>query len=258
VIEDTESSVDLVHRGWGLFNYPARLSYSATPPDFGSLVVQRRRWANGGLLILPKLLRVVLRRSKRPGPVHVFMRLHYLVSIPAVNIGLVVLFLAPFPDWYANVCLPFAAVPYFALYAHDLRLTGYRARDVVKVYALNVMLIPVNLGGVARSLWQGVTGRGTPFLRTPKMRDRTIAPALYVALPFVMVFVLLFAGTFSVLGGHELAGVASGVNALLLLYAVGAFIGWRDSREDVSAQWKRLRIQPRARADGPSVRRADG
>ena len=36
-------------------NYPERLSYSATPPDFGSLVVQRRRWANGGLLILPKL-----------------------------------------------------------------------------------------------------------------------------------------------------------------------------------------------------------
>ena len=41
--------------GWRLFNYPERLSYSATPPDFGSLCIQRRRWANGGLLILPKL-----------------------------------------------------------------------------------------------------------------------------------------------------------------------------------------------------------
>ena len=74
LIEDTESSVDLVHRGWGLFNYPARLSYTATPPDFGSLVVQRSRWANGGLLILPKLLRIILRRSERPGPIHAFMR----------------------------------------------------------------------------------------------------------------------------------------------------------------------------------------
>ena len=55
VIEDTESSVDLGRDGWTLVNYPERLSYSATPPDFGSLVVQRRRWANGGLLILPKL-----------------------------------------------------------------------------------------------------------------------------------------------------------------------------------------------------------
>ena len=55
VIEDTESSIDLGQHGWTLVNYPERLSYSATPPDFGSLVVQRRRWANGGLLILPKL-----------------------------------------------------------------------------------------------------------------------------------------------------------------------------------------------------------
>jgi cellulose synthase/poly-beta-1,6-N-acetylglucosamine synthase-like glycosyltransferase len=233
VIEDTESSVDLVHRGWGLFNYPARLSYTATPPDFGSLVVQRRRWANGGLLIMPKLLRIILRRSERPGLIHAFMRFHYLVSIAAVNIGLVVLFLVPFADWYANVFLPLAAVPYFALYTHDLRLAGYRARDVVKVYALNLMLVPVNLGGVARSLWQAITGRGTPFLRTPKVRDRTTAPALYVVSPYVLMLMLLFGGTFSMVSGHEFTGVASGVNALLLLYALGAFIGWRHSREDL-------------------------
>ena len=53
VIEDTESSVDLSVRGWRLYNYPERLAYSATPPDFGSLIIQRRRWANGGLIILP-------------------------------------------------------------------------------------------------------------------------------------------------------------------------------------------------------------
>jgi cellulose synthase/poly-beta-1,6-N-acetylglucosamine synthase-like glycosyltransferase len=65
VIEDTESSVDLGTAGWTLVNYPERLSYSATPPDFGSLVVQRRRWANGGLLILPKFLRQVRARRRR-------------------------------------------------------------------------------------------------------------------------------------------------------------------------------------------------
>ena len=54
MIEDTESSVDLGIKGWTLFNYPERLSYSATPPDFGSLCIQRQRWANGGLLILSK------------------------------------------------------------------------------------------------------------------------------------------------------------------------------------------------------------
>ena len=57
VIEDTESTIDLGVHGWTLLNYPERLSYSATPPDFGSLCIQRQRWANGGLLILPKLWR---------------------------------------------------------------------------------------------------------------------------------------------------------------------------------------------------------
>jgi cellulose synthase (UDP-forming) len=51
VIEDTESTVDLLSRGWRLHNYPDRLAYSETPPDFGSLLIQRRRWANGGLLM---------------------------------------------------------------------------------------------------------------------------------------------------------------------------------------------------------------
>ncbi|HET9489861.1 MAG TPA: glycosyltransferase family 2 protein, partial [Methylomirabilota bacterium] len=45
VIEDTESTVDLIARGWRLYNYPERLAYSETPPDFGALLIQRRRWA---------------------------------------------------------------------------------------------------------------------------------------------------------------------------------------------------------------------
>ena len=47
------------------YNYPERLAYSATPPDFGSLCIQRQRWANGGLLILPKLRRAVAGAARR-------------------------------------------------------------------------------------------------------------------------------------------------------------------------------------------------
>jgi len=65
VIEDTESSIDLALHGWSIVNYPERLSYSATPPDFGSLVIQRRRWANGGLLIMPKLWSQIRERRRR-------------------------------------------------------------------------------------------------------------------------------------------------------------------------------------------------
>ena len=72
VIEDTESSLDLAIHGWWLLNYPERLSYSATPPDFGSLCIQRRRWANGGLIILPKLwqLRRARHQAGREQPHH--------------------------------------------------------------------------------------------------------------------------------------------------------------------------------------------
>lgn len=65
VIEDTESSIDLIAAGWRLHNYPDRLAVSATPADLGVLVIQRRRWANGGLIILPKLLRYLVSRPRR-------------------------------------------------------------------------------------------------------------------------------------------------------------------------------------------------
>jgi cellulose synthase/poly-beta-1,6-N-acetylglucosamine synthase-like glycosyltransferase len=62
LIEDAAATVDLLSKGWRIYHDQARLSYSATPPDFGALIVQRRRWANGGLLILPNLVRHIFRR----------------------------------------------------------------------------------------------------------------------------------------------------------------------------------------------------
>lgn len=237
VIEDTESSIDLVRHGWRLFNYPARLSYSATPPDFGALVVQRRRWANGGLLILPKLLGLIVRRRARDvGLLHAFMRVHYLVSIAAVNFGLVVLFLIPFPRWSANGWLPLTAIPYFLLYARDLRLVGYRRRDLVAVYALNLLLIPVNLGGVLSSLRQALSGRGTTFKRTPKVTDRTSSPPVYIVIPVLLVAFLLVGAGWSFARGVPIQGVASTINAVLLLYAVTRFVGWRYGWADIRAQ----------------------
>ena len=84
VIEDTESSIDIADRGWTLANYPERLSYSATPPDFGSLVVQRRRWANGGLLILPKFWRFARSRHRSGRSVSLaewMLRTNYMASL---------------------------------------------------------------------------------------------------------------------------------------------------------------------------------
>src|SRR2546425_1285766 len=89
VIEDTESSIDLIDRGWQLYNYPERLAFSATPSDFGALLIQRRRWANGGLIIAPKLLRYLVRGPGRTlRAIEGFFRIHYLTSPAPVNFGL--------------------------------------------------------------------------------------------------------------------------------------------------------------------------
>jgi len=92
VIEDTESTIDLAFHGWQIMNYPERLSYSATPPDFGSLVVQRRRWANGGLLILPKLWAYIRKRKNNNeliSKTEALIRINYLTSIAWSTFGLI-------------------------------------------------------------------------------------------------------------------------------------------------------------------------
>jgi hypothetical protein len=237
VIEDTESSVDLIERGWTLVNYPERLSYSATPPDFGALLIQRRRWANGGLIILPKLLRhLVRRRGRRRRGGEGLMRIHYLTSISGANTGLLLLLSYPFSTPEAAAWLPVAAVPYFVLYGRDLHLAGYSYTDVVRVYALNLLLIPVNLAGVAKSLHQGISGHKIPFGRTPKVEGRTRIPRLYLVAEFVLLAYWSMALAWDLVAtrwGH--AGFQA-ANVALLTYAIGRFIGWRQLGADLRAR----------------------
>src|SRR3569623_1928370 len=201
VIDDTDSSVDLSVRGWRLYNYPERLAYSATPPDFGSLIIQRRRWANGGLIILPKLLGYLFKRPQ-VGAAEALLRTHYLLSIAAVNIGLLLMLAFPFGESIESVLLPLSALPYFWLYGRDLRLCGYRRTDLFKIYALNLLLIPVNLGGVLKSVQQGYSGKKIPFGRTPKVQGRTAAPPLYIIAGYVLFAQWAISGVLNFHDGH--------------------------------------------------------
>jgi len=234
VIEDTESSVDLVNRGWSLLNYPKRLAYSATPADFGALLIQRRRWANGGLIIFPKLLRYLFSRPPTRSKLSEgLIRSHYLTSIAAVNIGLLLLFTYPFKESMNSFWLPLAAVPYFYLYGRDLLSMSYRWSDLLRVYALNLLLIPVNLGGVFKSISQGISGKQIPFGRTPKVDGRTSVPMAYV---LAVLALAAWCVGFTVVDvtyerwGHALFGA---LNGLFLLYGVTKFLGWRESFSDL-------------------------
>ena len=236
VIEDTESSVDLAVRGWRLYNYPERLAYSATPPDFGSLVIQRRRWANGGLIILPKLLSYLTKRPQG-GVQEGLLRTHYLISIAAVNIGLLVMLAFPFGESIESVLLPLSALPYFWLYGRDLLLCGYRRADLFKIYALNLLLIPVNLGGVLKSVQQAYTGKKIPFGRTPKVQGRTAVPPLYIIAAYALFAQWSVSSAFNFHEGYYTHAVFAALNAAVLLYAIRTFVGYRESWEDLRASW---------------------
>lgn len=237
VIEDTESTVDLIAQGWSLHNYPARLAYSATPPDFGSLLIQRRRWANGGLIILPKFLRHVFsfRRSRAAPTGQALMGGHYLTSLAGVNLGVMLLLTLPVENALHSLWLPLATVPYFVLYARDLKQIGYRASDTFRVYALNLLLAPVNLGGVFRSLQQALTGRRAPFIRTPKVAARTRTPLFYLLAIHGFLLYCAMKLLFDVGEALWLHAVFALVNGGILAYAIARYIGPAEVRDDLLA-----------------------
>lgn len=246
VIEDTESSIDLIANGWTLFNYPERLSYSATPPDFGALVVQRARWANGGLLIAPKFGRYV-RRKRREGDrvprAATALRMNYMVSICWASIGLVFLLAFPFDSQLLSPIIVIAALPYFLAMASDFHRLGYKRTDVFRVYAFNLVLLPVNLAGTFKSLQQAAAKSKIAFARTPKVKNRTSAPALYILAAYLIAGFSFYTLANDVITQNWANGAFAAFNGLLTTYAIVAFIGVRNSIVDVVlgiAHWVRV------------------
>jgi cellulose synthase/poly-beta-1,6-N-acetylglucosamine synthase-like glycosyltransferase len=252
VIEDTESSVDLGLHGWTLVNYPERLSYSATPPDFGSLIVQRRRWANGGLLILPKFWRQIRARKRAGHPVglgEIMLRVNYMASITWASFGLVFLLAYPYDSRLLSPVVLLAALPYFIAMGSDLRYSGYKFTDIFRIYGFNLILLPVNLAGVFKSLEQAISSKKIPFARTPKVRDRTAAPLLYVVAPYAIVVfsVLTFWRDFGAQNWGNAAFAA--LNASLATWAILADIGIVNSMVDVWLGLTKLLYVDRKKAE---------
>jgi cellulose synthase/poly-beta-1,6-N-acetylglucosamine synthase-like glycosyltransferase len=236
VIEDTESSIDLCIRGWSLLNHPERLSYSATPSDFGALSIQRARWANGGLLILPRLWRQVRARRSRGETTRfgeLFLRVNYMASITWSSVGLLFLLLYGFDDRVLSPFIVFVSLPYFLAMASDLRSCGYRRSDVLGIYGFNLVLLAVNVAGVVSSLVQGLTSSKAAFKRTPKVRNRTAPALLFVVVPYV--FVAFSALTFVSDFGQErwVNAFFAGLNTALASFAIVSYIGVRNSIVDV-------------------------
>lgn len=238
VIEDTESSIDLALHNWRLVNYPERLSYSATPPDFGSLVVQRQRWANGGLLIFPKLLRLRHERKYQGKPIsklEFLIRTNYMVSIAWSNIGLVFLLAYPYDGRLLSPLVLLAAMPYFIAMAMDLKYCRYNYSDIIRIYGFNLILLPVNIAGTLKSLQQALTTKKIPFARTPKVKDRTATAWIYLLSPLLIVGFSLFTLWRNVDGQNWGNAAYAGFNAFAATWAIVAYIGVKNMFVDLWA-----------------------
>jgi len=235
VIEDTESTIDMGLHGWRLYNYPERLSYSATPPDFGSLCIQRRRWANGGLLILSKLHRTRRARKAKGNRMRFaeyFLRWNYMASICWSSASLLILLAFPFSAALISPLLGLVALPYFLAMASDLRYCGYKRLDVLRIYGFNLVLLGVNLAGTLSSVVQGITASKAPFARTPKVKDRTVVPGFLLLAPYLLIALAGYTA-YRAYVHHLTENLCYAVlNVALACYAVKSYIGLRNSVVD--------------------------
>ena len=126
-----------------------------------------------------------------------------------------------------------AVIPYFIIYARDLVQTGYRISDVFRVSALSLLLVPVNLGGVFKSLQQILTGKRTPFGRTPKISDRTAVPLVYLAAVYGFTAYCMISFIMDIQAARWMHATFSIINGGILAYAIYRFIGLQESWQDI-------------------------
>ena len=77
--------------------------------------------------------------------------------------------------------LVLAAVPYYLLYARDLE-KPLSMKRCVRMYSVDLLLIPVSIAGMLKSLQQAFAGEPSPFIRTPRFRSHRTA-ATYTLIP---------------------------------------------------------------------------
>jgi hypothetical protein len=156
-----------------------------------------------------------------------------MASIFWASLFVLCLMIIPFNGHLVSPLTYAVAVPYFVAMAIDLKYCGYKYFDAARIYGFNLLLLPVNLAGSLSSMVQALTGAKGKFMRTPKVRNRTVPAFIYVVLPYLLVAWSVY--TFKVAYQHDLwsNAVFAAINGLLGAYAIIAFVGVRDSIVDI-------------------------
>ena len=124
----------------------------------------------------------------------------------------------------------------------EIRQLGQRKRDVISLYALNLLLVPINLSGLWHSLKQLATGRRGSFGRTPKVLERTRVPRHHVIAPLMLWATFVGKIVYYGLMSRSWPGAAGAASMMLImLYALSRFLGWSHIVADLAPRHPVLR-----------------
>jgi hypothetical protein len=155
----------------------------------------------------------------------VMLRVNYMASIAWASFGLLFLLAYPYDGRLLSPLVLLAALPYFIAMASDLRYCGYNYSDIFRIYGFNLILLPVNLAGVLKSLQQALTGKKIPFARTPKVKNRTTASLPYILAPIFIVAFSIFTLWRNIEGQNWGNAAFAGFNAIAATWAIVSYIG---------------------------------
>jgi len=156
-----------------------------------------------------------------------------MASITWASFSLIFILAYPFDGQLLSPFVMLAALPYFISMANDLKYCGYKRTDVLRIYGFNLILLPVNLAGVLKSLQQALTSKKIPFARTPKVKNRTISPLLYIVVPILLIAFSAFTFWRDEQAGNWANAAFEGFNALTALWALVSYIGIWNALVDI-------------------------
>jgi len=184
--EDLDLSYRAQLRGWR-FAYLQELAVpSELPADARAFKGQQHRWAKGSIQVARKLLPTIWRAelplgTKLEATAHLANNLAYplmVVLLAVLPLAVVVraqegLLVALLVDLPVFVLATLNLIIFYALAEREVDRTTWLRRLVLVPFVLGVgaSLTP----NQARAVWEAVTGKSSPFVRTPKAGDRGAA-----------------------------------------------------------------------------------
>jgi cellulose synthase/poly-beta-1,6-N-acetylglucosamine synthase-like glycosyltransferase len=237
------TSIEFLRRAWRTETYPERLVWTPPAADFAALAARCRRRTEGALVSLPALLGQLWQARLRR-PLTALLLVHQQVAAVSVYLGLLLVFsvagsTAPHAGWLVP-----AALAYALMYARDLAYGGYRWSDALRVYALQLLLIPLHLGTALSVLHRTWTDRTPALPGADDGPERDATSPWYHLAVFGLVVFWFTGAAIDLTSRHWLHGVIGAVNAAFLLYAAAGYVGFRAGLDDLQhAVRRRQRAQ---------------